>query len=770
MSSINFRLYGDQIYGLTSKYLTEYISPEILKEDFTTQFKAGKLSYENISTKKMIQINSQICLNNLNILKIDINIPNETENLSIYLDNLKAEINLIDISDDEIEKMIINERKELIDKFMAFVIKKIEKKESSKSFIEGLIDNFVNRAINGLSLDLNNIQLVLKYKNFQFCFLIEKISYSEENGIKLNNVSLLYEDDLDKKEVINKFSINVEINPKENIEDNKKENIDGDKNEGNNEEENNDENKENKEENKEKIKNNEVINNENRGNIINVTMSNFEFELNQNIFHSIMEILNFFNNIQYKKIFIRYKKLIQFHRPKEDSNNSDEGNDNNENNIKHNYYMSKWYYAIKTVLKLQKYIGHKKDYILDLIETSQIKISKKYLKNNSITENIILPTEINLLKSTKEKVEEKLLENKKGGGITKAFSFFFGGGGDDEKKELTEEEKNELNNIYKDDYIIKYLLGLNEAEIKDNNPIKDKLGKFMNNIHIKINIEKIELILININEKGNYNKCNLFIKEINLNFNLDNKKYDFEININDIGTLLNESLFNERLDDMNYLIQIIKDSNNEMITLNLGFKNITLNEDIFIFILIYFYSLKFPNQVKIFHEIDLFSKINQKEINENKDKNLNGNERENENLSLFDNFNISHIPSLSLVNNEDNKIEFNLINYSFNKNSLSFTINILDSFGTILEDYSFNISREQIDNKQKIIFYLEEPLNIVLSKKSSFFIFITYLKIKTIREKILKKSKNKNKDENEIIKKRKKILIYFASIMLNIKM
>lgn len=34
MSSINFRLYGDQIYGFGNKYITEYISPEIAKEDF----------------------------------------------------------------------------------------------------------------------------------------------------------------------------------------------------------------------------------------------------------------------------------------------------------------------------------------------------------------------------------------------------------------------------------------------------------------------------------------------------------------------------------------------------------------------------------------------------------------------------------------------------------------------------------------------------------------------------------------------------------------
>ena len=42
-----------------------------------------------------------------------------------------------------------------------------------------------------------------------------------------------------------------------------------------------------------------------------------------------------------------------------------------------------------------------------------------------------------------------------------------------------------------------------------------------------------------------------------------------------------------------------------------------------------------------------------------------------------------------------------------------------------------------------------------MSKKSSFFIFITYLKIKTIHEKIIKKSNNEGIIENEIIEKDK---------------
>ena len=750
MSSINFRIYGDQIYGFSSKYLTEYISPEITKEDFLNQFSSGKLSYDNVSIKKIIQINPQISLSELNIEKLDINIPSETENLSMYLNNIKTVINLSDINDEEIEKLIINERKGLIDKFIDFAIKKVEKKESSKSFLEGLIENLVNRAIDGLSLDLNNIELVLKYKKNIFIFIIEKISYSENNGIQINNVSLLLEEDLEKKNIINKFSINVEINPDDKI--NKIEN-------GENKEENKEENDNENNENNNDINNNNNTNvnkeNENKKNKLNITMTNFEFILNQNVFLAFNDIYNLFNQVEYQKIFLRYKYLIQFHKPKPENQNLEiaENTENNENNnTKKNMYLSQWYYAIKTVIKLQKYIGYQKDYIFDLIESSQIKIAKKYLEDNSNTTNLLLPTEINLLKATKDKVEKQLLENKKGGGLTKAFSFFFGGGGDDENKELTEEEKNDLNNIYTDEYIIKYLLGLTENKNNSSNPLSQKIDKFINNVSAIVNVEKIELVLINLNEKENNNKCNLFIKDINLNINLVNKNFDFEMNINDIGTLLNESLFNDRLDNVNYLIQVKKEPNNELIKLNLGFNNIILNEQIFIFILTYFYSLNIPHKIKLFHKIDYSSKINKNENKENEDSINNNPNNTNDNkdsLSVIDNFSISHIPSLTLLNSDNNRIELNLKNGSFTKNNLNFTTNIQDSFGTILDDYTFNFHREKDGNKQKFKFYLEEPLNITLSKNSSFFIFVTYLKLIAISKKIKKNSKIKKNEENK---------------------
>ena len=120
MSAINFRLYGEQIYGLSQKYMHEYISPEIPKEDFVGKFKSGKLSYENISTNKEIQINPIILLNDLKIGKTEINIPNETENLSIYLNDVKTTLSLLEIKDNDLEKLLLDNRVALINSFISY--------------------------------------------------------------------------------------------------------------------------------------------------------------------------------------------------------------------------------------------------------------------------------------------------------------------------------------------------------------------------------------------------------------------------------------------------------------------------------------------------------------------------------------------------------------------------------------------------------------------------------------------------------------------------
>ena len=709
--SINLRIYADQIYGFTQSYMKEYISPDIIKEDFINNFKSGKLNYETISTKKKIRINPQIELSELNIQNLEINIPNETENLSLTFGKLKVLLDLNEINDDEIENIILLERKNLIEGFMNFVIKQIEKKEESKSFIEGLVETFVNRAINGLKIDLNNIEINIKYKNHLICFDIEKIYYCEEEGIKMNNFSISLIEDGNKKDILKKFSMNIELKLKSENIDKKDEN----------KEENN--KAENEEKNIENNKKEEIIK-ENK-NKLNISITNIEFDINQKVIYALNDIFDLFNTTQYKKIFLRYKKLIQFHKP-------------NKNEDKNIYYISLWHYAIKTVIKLQKYIGRKKQFIFDLIDSTQEKLVKKYLDDNKNINYLLFPNEIILLKSTKEKVEKQLLENKKGSGITKAFSFFFGGGGDDDKKELTEEEKKELNNIYTNDFIIKYLLGLNDSQKSGSNPFSNKIDKIISDLLINFQIDKIEV------KENNY-KCNFFIKSIIINFNIINKKYDFEININDIGTLLNESLFSEKLEDTNYLIQIKKDSNSNIIKLNFGFNNVVLNEDMFIFLLTYLSSFKNnSNLIKLFHEVDYNQFINKESKENNDDEIINEENQENKDnsIKILDNFSISHIPSLSLSNNDKNKIDINIQNFTMDKNLISFSLNIQDTFGIILDNYQFNFNIEKEGNLQKFKFYLEQPMNVIISKDSSFFIFLTYLKLNKIA---------KNKPNNQAI-------------------
>ena len=273
MDSINFRLYGEQIYGLVCSKIKDYITPELEKESFNTMFKEGQVKYDNIKNKQKISVNSQITINNLEIEKLILNIPNETENFSMNLSGVKTTLELNEITENEIENIIIDKRKNLIEKFISRAVKKIENKESSKSFIEGLIENLVNRAINGLKIELNNIELKIKYKSNIFILFIENISYSEENGIHIKNISFLYENEESKGEsqyIIKQFNVDIEIKKGED---------------------------------------------ETKSNEVNIKLSDFKLELTKNIIHSFNEILNLIKDTKYKDIYIRNKKLIQYYRP-----------------------------------------------------------------------------------------------------------------------------------------------------------------------------------------------------------------------------------------------------------------------------------------------------------------------------------------------------------------------------------------------------------------------------------------------------------------------
>ena len=664
MATINLRLYGEQIYPNISKYLSTYINPEIQKEEFVSMYKNGKVEVKQISLKEKLSLNPQIKIENASIEELKLNIPNEEENFSIYLNNMKCLLSFSDIKEDEIEKLLIENKKKLIDEFIKYAVAKIEKKDGA-SFLDNLIKSVIDKILNGLTIEIHNLEMEVKIdngKNKSFTFIIEDINYSDVKGIKIKNTCLIYKEDFIKINVIDKFDFNIDI-----------------------------------------IHSNE----EGKPNKLNLTLSDFKLELNKNIYFEFLNFFNLFDNAQYKKIYIRYKKLIQFHKPILKEGKKD--------------YKALWYYAIKTVIKLQKYTKYNKQEIFDLIESSQVKIIKKYLENKNNDERFLLPDKKNTLKSTKAKVEEKVIENKKGNVLANAFSFFFSAKKEEDKKELTEEEKEIYEEIFKDSNLINYINGnINNDKNNNLNSVVDKIKKFLSNISIDINITKLELILHNINIG---NKQSLFIKGMRMNLNYINKEFDFKFIINDIGYEKNKSFFDKNELFSSNAIEFGRDKNN-IINLSFGFKNIELNEDLFMCLITFFKSIQTKPKQKLFKERKYNIIVETKEEKEDKDK-------ENEiiknlkNFSFLNNFNLSNIPSFS-VKSKYNKIEIKVTNYSITETSLGFTLNIRDSYGEILKDFTFNPKIV----KNKFIFHLDSPLSIILSNQSTKSFFLNYLRYK----------------------------------------
>ena len=74
MNNINLRLYGEQLYPNISKYLTKYISPEILKEEFLSSYKNGSIQIKSLKLKEKLLIHPQILIEDTFIEEVKINI------------------------------------------------------------------------------------------------------------------------------------------------------------------------------------------------------------------------------------------------------------------------------------------------------------------------------------------------------------------------------------------------------------------------------------------------------------------------------------------------------------------------------------------------------------------------------------------------------------------------------------------------------------------------------------------------------------------------
>ena len=417
MSNINLRLYGEQVYGLSSSFLNKYLSPSLDKDNFIFMFKNGLLKYENINIKKEILLHPTTFMNKLILNYAEVNIPDENGSLNINIQGLNTTLLLTEISENVYQDIIISQKNSLKEKFINELFNKITKKKESSTFLEGMIKNIIKKIIDGIKVNIKDIELIIKYENFEFIAKIKNLDITIENkelSIDINDLSILY----NNKNTSNK-SITINVIDKANF------NI--------------------------KL----IINEENEIPCqLKINTKNIKVNIRNDIVKDIFDIVDLFRDIKYNKYYYRYKKLINYHKPKSKKIND--------------YYRLLWLYAIETVIKLRKIAFFEKFDIFELLNFTQ----KKLIENNN--DNLILVSDINILKQTKKIVEQKILDSKDSI-ANKFFSFF--SSAKTEEKSLTEEEKNLLDDAYKESNLEKYILN---KKFKDNNNY-EKTGRSNSN-------------------------------------------------------------------------------------------------------------------------------------------------------------------------------------------------------------------------------------------------------------------------------------------------
>ena len=672
MSNINLRLYGEQIYPNISKYLSKYISPEIKKDEFISMYKNGSIELNEISLKEAFSINPQIKIDKSFISSIKINIPDEKDNFGISINDIKCQITISDITESEVEKLLIEEKKNLISEFIDFSVKKIQKKDGP-SFLDNLIKSVIEKIINGFVIDIKNFELKIKTDkadNVFLTFIIEDMNFSIDKGIKINNINILYLEEQIKINIIEKFNINIDF-----IYSNEKD----------------------------------------EPNKIKININNININLNKKVFNKISDILNIFDEANYTKIYTKYKKLILYYKPKMIENGKKE-------------YITLWRFAIRAIIKLQKYIRYKKYNVFNLTNFNQIKIVENYLKNKEAEDKILLSEDNNILKATKNEVEKKVLNDKNSNVLASAFSFFFGAKKEEKKNELTEEEKKIMDDIYNDENIFKYLNHEIENASSSFNIIYEKIKSFFSNISINFDFSGLQFNLRNENEIYDFN-C--FMNSLKCDLNYIEKTIDFNLFIDDIGLKDNTSLFLKK--NGQHSIKISRDKDG-FIELKLGFEKIQINIEEFKGIFIFLNSIKTKKKQKIFYNNLNLTKAEKKEDIQNKIKN------NILNFSFVNNFKISNIPSLSILM-KDNYLDINIFDYFLEDNSIKFHINVSDSFSKIINDLFLKIDIK--DNSLNIP--IDSPLEINLKKE---FLSNVLMNYSEYTKEIVKDNNNQQNFEN----------------------
>ena len=327
MSKFNVRNFADQIFGFSNKYLNEFIEPEIKKEEFTKNFKEGKLFYNNIKLKKRneLKLNSFLLLNFFEINELNAIVPNENENLNLKLKNTKIFLKLLEINNNLIEKFLLENKIKKFEKFVNFIINKILKKENKLSIIESLIQNILNKIFDGMKIFFENLEINFEYKNFNFKIIIENVNYDELNGIFIKNLNFFVNFNKIENKILN-LNSKIEIY----------------------------------------YKNNEIQFDNNK---ININIEQINLNFNKNVFLCLKNIFEYFNYFKYKKIECKFKKKIEYLKPK---------------NLNK---KEKFIYA-KNLIKKLKDFNNKNSNVFNISIEEENKIINEFLNNNN-NENLI---------------------------------------------------------------------------------------------------------------------------------------------------------------------------------------------------------------------------------------------------------------------------------------------------------------------------------------------------------------------------------------------
>ena len=649
MSNLNLRIYAEQFYGLYIPKLNNYLSQSIEKDLFISSFKSGILNYKNISTKSAIQLNPTLVLNSISINSLDIKVPDEKSDLIVDIDELKSNIVFSEISEKNLVEIIINEKKFLKEKFIESIFNKVTNK-AKNSFFGGIIfESISNKILSGMVINIKNFELYLKFRNDDFIVNIRNIYFNIRDKIvnaRIKELEFFFKIQKNKEQ-INIFSgnnINISINFEEKEEINH-----------------------NDEKNKFITK-------------LKIGINNPKIYLNIKTISAILEALNAFKNIKQKKFDLRIKKLIEFHKPKTKDKN---------------YYKLLWLFAIKSLIKLRKFKCFEKSNIFEMPNFTQ-----KILAKKNEDENLILINDINLLKSTKQIIEKKIIDSKDSI-ANKFFSFF--SAKSEEPKSLTDEEKESIDEYFKEENLIKYIKGelfSDEVENKSNN-ILNKYIKYLDSLDCNADLYCFEMIFGN--NLPNKEK-NTYLNRIKLDFSLKENNPSFQFN------LLGRNLIN--LDSNNKGTDNIKNSNNENIeekniisfsydktkkfNILIEKENIEISEDN-LFLFICYSKFILHEYIKMNNSFNLFKSSEIKSINiEN----------------IFNKIYLSYIPSLMIKTRNENNIYIKISDYSWKDKIISFQVDIKDSMCSIIDGYKF-----EINLNNGFSFNLGKPLTIEINKE-----------------------------------------------------